>query len=79
MAKTQKNAEQIMAEALREAVKKAGGKPQLASKIGISPQALGRWKRVPFKRAKQIAIVTGVPVKRLAADLFEDIPELETV
>jgi DNA-binding transcriptional regulator YdaS (Cro superfamily) len=47
-----------------------GGKARLARAIGISPQALHQWTRIPYDRITQVEKVTGVPREQLRPDLY---------
>ena len=55
---------------LRAAIEAVGSLRSLARELGISPQALSQWKRVPAYRILQIEAVTGIPRERLRPDLF---------
>ena len=55
---------------LKRAALAAGGKSALARLLGITPQALNKWRRVPRKRILQIERLTGVPREKLAPDLY---------
>ncbi len=65
--------------AIREAAKRAGvdpkyhetkGKVALAEGLGIKVQSLNHWRRVPRDRVMMVHILTGVPLEKLAPDLF---------
>jgi DNA-binding transcriptional regulator YdaS (Cro superfamily) len=57
-------------EALERAIKAAGTGNELARKIGISPQALSQWERVPAERVVAVERATGVPREQLRPDIF---------
>lgn len=58
-------------DALKKAIKKAGGQSALARKLGISQQSIQQWVVVPLKRVKQVSEITGVPREELAPELFK--------
>ena len=37
----------------------------------LTPQAVSQWKRIPHKRLKKLAEVTGIPASTLRPDLAE--------
>ena len=47
----------------------AVGRNRLARGIGVKPQSVGRWRRVPADRVFDVARVTGLDVERLRPDL----------
>jgi DNA-binding transcriptional regulator YdaS (Cro superfamily) len=57
--------------ALREAIEKAGGVNALGRKLGISGQAVQKWRRVPAERIVDIERLTGVPRDKLRPDLYK--------
>ena len=57
-------------EALLEAIAAAGSVTKLAAAIGVKPQAVSQWRRVPTERVVAVEAATGVPRERLRADLF---------
>jgi DNA-binding transcriptional regulator YdaS (Cro superfamily) len=59
-----------MDKGLRAAVEAAGGKAALASRLGISKQAVGQWRRVPERRVVEVARVTKVRAWVLRPDLY---------
>lgn len=62
-----------MKDALQEAIERAGGHNRLAQKLGLSRQAIGRWRgRVPAHHARAVERVTGVSRFRLRPDVFGD-------
>jgi DNA-binding transcriptional regulator YdaS (Cro superfamily) len=49
----------------------AGGGPQLlASKLGITSQAVSQWWRIPSGRVVAVSHVTGIPRIKLRPDLY---------
>jgi DNA-binding transcriptional regulator YdaS (Cro superfamily) len=46
----------------KEIIALLGGHAALAKKLGISRQAVYKWGRIPRKRAKQLAEITGQPM-----------------
>lgn len=57
-------------EALKKAIEKMGGQSALARRLGISPQSVQQWKRVPLRRVKRVSQITGIPREELAPELF---------
>jgi DNA-binding transcriptional regulator YdaS (Cro superfamily) len=51
------------------------GRYQLARALGISPQAIYGWRRVPGGRVLQVEELTGIPRSELRPDLYP--PERE--
>lgn len=52
------------------AVQAAGGFSALARVLGISPQGLWQWERVPAERLLQVEAVTKIPREKLRPDLY---------
>lgn len=42
----------------------------LAPKIGLTPQAVSLWRRVPAERVVAVEAATGIPRERLRPDLY---------
>lgn len=57
-------------EALKRAIEAAGTGDKLASELGITPQALSQWDRVPPLRVLEVERVTGVPRHELRPDMY---------
>ena len=55
---------------LSHAIKSVGASGDLAAQIGISPQALSQWKRVPPLRVLDVERVTGISRHDLRPDLY---------
>lgn len=58
-------------EPLSKAIAAAGSVAALALKIGVTPQAVSAWDRVPAERAKDVEVATGVPRYELRPDLWD--------
>jgi len=58
-------------EATMEAIKAAGGISALADLLGIRPQAVAGWRRVPVDRCKAVSAATDIPLFRLRPDVWE--------
>jgi DNA-binding transcriptional regulator YdaS (Cro superfamily) len=60
-----------MVEALEAAKSKVGGASGLAKLLGgITPQAVGQWRRVPAERTLEVERITGVSRHELRPDLY---------
>jgi DNA-binding transcriptional regulator YdaS (Cro superfamily) len=55
---------------LQQAIKVVGTRAELARRLGITPQALSNWQRVPTARIIDVERVTGVPREQLRPDLY---------
>lgn len=55
---------------LNELFVKDGMILKIADGIGISPQAVGKWNRVPAERVVEVARITRVSKSRLRPDLY---------
>ena len=54
----------------RLAIKAVGGQSALADKLGIRPQAIGQWRKIPAERVVEVEKATGVPREKLRPDLY---------
>lgn len=62
-----------MSKAIDDAIKVAGGLSRLAEGVGVTTQAVWKWKRageVPLDRVIAIEKFTGVPREQLRPDVF---------
>lgn len=55
---------------LAEAVAKAGGFHAVGRALGISPQAVAQWRRLPAKRVIPLERISGVDRHKLRPDLY---------
>jgi DNA-binding transcriptional regulator YdaS (Cro superfamily) len=55
---------------LKAAIEAAGSKYRLAQSLGIRPQALQTWRRVPPARVLEIEAIWKVPREVLRPDLY---------
>jgi DNA-binding transcriptional regulator YdaS (Cro superfamily) len=60
-----------ISDGLRQAFEKMGGPSALARALGMTPQAISEWRRVPADRLVQIEAVTGVDRTVLRPDLYQ--------
>lgn len=56
--------------ALKKAIEAASTAQNLANLLGVTPQALSQWKRVPPLRVLEVEKATGVPRHDLRPDLY---------
>ncbi|WP_075216099.1 transcriptional regulator [Mongoliimonas terrestris] len=56
--------------ALTRALDLSGGASALARALGITPQAVGQWRRTPTERVLQLERISGVPRTELRPDLY---------
>lgn len=61
-------------QALTRAIKAVGTSKEFAKKIGVSPQAVSQWERVPVGRVLKVEAVTKVSRYRLRPDIYGDGP-----
>ncbi len=61
----------IRDESLTRAIAEAGSITTLATDLGISPQAVSVWRRVPAERAREVERITGIPRHELRPDLWD--------
>lgn len=57
---------------LELAVLKAGSAQILAGLVGVTPQAICLWKKVPVNRVVDVERVTGIPRHLLRPDFWQD-------
>lgn len=55
---------------LKRAIKMAGTGDKLAANLGISPQAISQWEKIPLSRVFDVERVTGIPRHELRPDFF---------
>lgn len=55
---------------LKTAITVAGGLTALARGLGIKPQSLVKWARVPAERCLDVERLTGVPRETLRPDIY---------
>lgn len=56
---------------LKQALEAAGTGEKLAGLLGISPQAVSQWVKIPLNRVFDIEKTTGVPRHELRPDFFD--------
>lgn len=57
-----------------EIVAAAGGPSALARKLGIKPQGISQWRRVPPERVLEVERVTGISRYQIRPDIYGDDP-----
>lgn len=62
---------------LLRAIDAVGTAGELAEKIGVSPQALSQWRRIPVGRVLDIERITGISRHDLRPDIFGPAPAQE--
>lgn len=61
-----------MDDALKLAIKAAGGPVSLSRRIGITSQAIAQWRKCPPLRVLDVEKATGVPRTLLRPDIYPD-------
>lgn len=56
---------------VQAAIKEGGGVASLATKIGVSSQAVSQWRRIPAERVIDVERATGVRREVLRPDLYD--------
>lgn len=56
--------------ALEAAIKNVGTAAELALQIGVTPQALSQWEKVPPLRVLDVERASGVPRHELRPDMY---------
>ncbi len=64
----------MRSEPLQEAVRKAGSVTALARALGVAPQAISQWGRVPAERVLAVEAATGVSRHDLRPDIYPRSP-----
>jgi hypothetical protein len=49
----------------------AGGCSAVARELGVSPQAVSKWKYIPSKHARKVAIMAGLPIAVVRPDFVD--------
>ena len=60
---------------LRELFRKVGTANEFAKAIGVTPQAISQWDKVPIGKAADVERVTGVPRSELRPDIWGEAAE----
>jgi len=56
---------------IKVAIEKAGSVKALAELVGVKPQAISQWRRVPVEHVRAIAGLTGLPKHQIRPDVFD--------
>lgn len=56
--------------ALAEAIRRSGGVPVLAERLGVRRQAIYQWDKVPAERVQTVSALSGIPPHELRPDIF---------
>lgn len=56
--------------ALELAIARVGASNLLATKLGLTPQAISQWQKVPAQRVLEVERITGVSRHELRPDLY---------
>lgn len=57
-------------DSVERAVEAAGGQTALAKALGIKPQAVQQWRKIPVGRIIEVERVTGIPREELRPELY---------
>jgi hypothetical protein len=63
-------------DAVEECARHMGNHRMLAEALGLSSTATWRWSKVPDKRVIEVARLTGIPLRELRPDLYENIKDI---
>lgn len=55
---------------LPDVIRTVGKAKDFAAKIGVSPQAISQWDRVPVDRVLDVEALTGIPRHDLRPDIY---------
>ena len=64
---------------LKKALQLAGSQTKLAHMLGLRPQAVQHWKRVPIKKAIKVSRLLGIPMNELVPELFDESGSIENI
>lgn len=65
---------------IKEAVRAHGSIASLSEAMGLTYQAIWKWRRIPAERVREVESLTGISRKRLRPDLYgDDPPDSEAV
>ena len=59
-----------MEDALEAAIRSVGSSQELARLVGVTPQAISQWRRVPAMRVLQVEAVSGIRRELLRPDIY---------
>lgn len=57
-------------QATDRAITAAGGPSAVGRSIGITPQAVGQWERVPAERVLGLSRLSGIPPHEIRPDIY---------
>jgi DNA-binding transcriptional regulator YdaS (Cro superfamily) len=57
---------------IAKAIEKAGSVKALAEQLGIKPQGISQWKRVPIEHARTISALTDTPLHEIRPDVWTE-------
>lgn len=57
---------------LKLALEAAGTGEKLAADLGITPQAISQWEKIPLNRVFEVERITSVPRHKLRPDFFSE-------
>lgn len=60
----------VMRDKILQAAIDSYGLTPLAKRLGIRPQSLIQWRRVPLRRVVDFETVTGIPRERIRPELY---------
>ena len=58
-------------EPITKAIEEAGSVKALAEIVGVTPQGVSQWKRVPQKHVRAIEALTGIPRHIIRDDVYD--------
>ena len=54
----------------QQAIDAAGGVTALARALGINPEAVSQWRKIPVQRVPAVSAITGIPRHALCPKLW---------
>jgi len=62
--------EKVVDDPKKRAIEAAGSAANLARLLGVTRQAVWRWRKIPLKHMKTLEKLLGIPREKLRPDIF---------